>query len=63
MMTTLIVVCAVAVVALFGIYAGIPMWMIHRRPDTAPHDELPQYLRTDWENLPVQALAAAGQKG
>jgi hypothetical protein len=61
-MTTLIVVYAIAAVALFGIFAGIPMWMIHRHPDTAPHDKLPEYLRADWENLPAQALAGAGQK-
>jgi hypothetical protein len=61
-MTTLIVVYAIAAVTLFEIFAGIPMWMIHRHPDTAPHDKLPEYLRADWENLPARQLAGAGRK-
>jgi hypothetical protein len=46
-MTTLILILvyAVAAVVLFGIFAGIPMWMIRRRPDTAPDNKLPGYLR------------------
>jgi hypothetical protein len=62
MTTTLILVYAVAAVVLFGIFAGIPMWMIRRHPDTAPANELPEYLRTGWKNLPVQHLAGAGQR-
>jgi hypothetical protein len=54
MTTTLILVYAAAAVALFGIFAGIPMWMIRLHPDTAPHDTLPGYLRADWDNLPLQ---------
>jgi hypothetical protein len=46
---------------LFGIFAGIPMWMIRRRPDTAPDNTLPGYLRVGWESLPVQNPAAVGQ--
>lgn len=62
-MTTLIVACAiVAAVALCGIFAGIPMWMIRRHPDTVPNDKRPEYLRTDWENLPAQPLAGAGRR-
>ena len=60
-MTILIVVYSIAAAALIGIFAGIPMWMIHRHPDTAPHDKLPEYLRADWENLPAQTLAGAGR--
>jgi hypothetical protein len=60
--TTLILLYAVAAVALFGIFAGIPMWMIRRNPDTAPDNKLPGYLRSDWENRPVQNLAGAGQR-
>jgi hypothetical protein len=46
-MTTLVLVLvyAVAAVVLFGIFAGIPMRMIRRRPDTAPDNKLPGYLR------------------
>ena len=36
MTTMLITVYALAAVVLFGIFAGIPMWMIHRHPDSAP---------------------------
>jgi hypothetical protein len=60
-MTTLIVVYVMAAVVVFGMFAGIPMWMIHRHPDTAPHDKLPGYLRADWENLPAQTPAGAGR--
>jgi hypothetical protein len=57
----LVLVYAVATVVLFGIFAGIPMWMIRRRPDTAPDNTLPGYLRVGWESLPVQNPAAVGQ--
>jgi hypothetical protein len=64
MTTTLILVlaCTVAAVVLFGIFAGIPMWMIRRHPDTAPGNKLPGYLRSDWESLPVQSPAGVGQR-
>jgi len=64
LLTTLIVVLvyAVAAMVLFGVFAGIPMWMIRRRPDTAPDNKLPGYLRSDWESLPVQNPAGAGQR-
>jgi len=63
LMTTpiLVLVYAVAAVVLFGIFAGIPMWMARRRPDTAPDNELPGYLRVGWESLPVQNPAGVGQ--
>jgi hypothetical protein len=61
MTTTLILVYAMAAVVVFGIFAGIPMWMIHRHPDTAPENMVPAYLRADWENLPAQAPAGAGR--
>jgi hypothetical protein len=62
LMTTLILVLvyAMAAVVLFGIFAGIPMWMIRTHPDTAPDNELPEYLRADGKNLPVQELAGVG---
>jgi hypothetical protein len=49
LMTTpiLVLVYAVAAVVVFGIFAGIPMWMIRRHPDTAPADERPEYLRAN----------------
>jgi hypothetical protein len=55
MTTTLILVLAyaAAAVVLFGIFAGIPMWMIRRHPDTAPGNKLPGYLRADWDRPPV----------
>jgi hypothetical protein len=64
LMTTpiLVLVYAVAAVAVFGIFAGIPMWMIRRHPDTAPSNELPEYLRASWKDLPVQHLAGGGQR-
>jgi len=64
MTTTLVLVliyAAVAAVA-FGIFAGIPMWMIRRHPDTAPDGKLPGYLLADWKNLPVQNPAGAGRR-
>jgi hypothetical protein len=60
--TTLILVYAVAAVVLFAIFAGIPMWMVFRHPDTAPDNTLPGYLRADWENLPVQNPAGDAQR-
>jgi hypothetical protein len=62
MTTTLILVYAAAAVVLFGIFTGIPMWMILRHPDTAPDNELPGYLRVDWKNLPVQNPAGVGRR-
>jgi hypothetical protein len=49
LMTTpiLVLVYAVAAVVAFGIFAGIPMWMIRRHPDTAPANVLPEYLRAN----------------
>jgi hypothetical protein len=63
-MTTpiLVLVYAVAAVAVFGIFAGIPMWMIRRHPDTAPTNELPEYLRADWQDSRTAELAGAGQR-
>jgi hypothetical protein len=63
-MTTpiLVLVYAVAAVVLFGIFASIPMWMIRTRPDTAPDNKLPEYLRANWKNLSIQQLAGDGQK-
>lgn len=61
-MTTLIPVYAVAAVVLFGIFAGTPMWMIRRHPDTAPGRKLPGYPLAGWENLPVQNPAGAGHR-
>ena len=61
MTTTLALVYAVAAVVLFGIFAGIPMWMTRRHPDTAPDSALPGYLLADWENLPTRNPAGAGQ--
>src|ERR1700684_2784264 len=53
LMTTpiLVLIYAVAAAVIFGIFAGIPMWMIRRHPDTAPDNGLPGYLRADCENL------------
>jgi uncharacterized membrane protein len=62
LMTMLILVYAVAAVVLFGIFAGIPMWMIRTHPDTAPDNKLPEYLRANWKNLPVQQLAGDGRR-
>jgi hypothetical protein len=62
MTTTLILCCAAAAAVLFGIFAGIPMWMIRRRPDTAPDNKLPGYLRSDWESIPVENPAGVGQR-
>jgi hypothetical protein len=64
LMTTpiLALVYAVAAVVVFGIFAGIPMWMIRRHPDTAPANEPPEYLRASWKDLSVQHLADVGQR-
>jgi hypothetical protein len=64
LMTTpiLVLIYAVAALAVFGIFAGIPMWMIRRHPDTAPANEVPEYLRAIWKDLPVPHLADAGQR-
>jgi hypothetical protein len=59
---TLVLVCAVAAVLLSGIFAGIPMWMIRRHPDTAPDIQLPGYLRAGWESVPAQYPAGVGQR-
>jgi hypothetical protein len=64
-MTTpiLVLIYAVAAVVIFGIFAGIPMWIIRRHPDTAPDNGPPEYLQADWKNLPAQKnLAGAGQE-
>jgi hypothetical protein len=61
-MLILVLVYAVAAVLLFGIFAGIPMWMIRTHPDTAPDNKLPQYLRPTGRNLPERELAGAGQR-
>jgi hypothetical protein len=65
LMTTpiLVLIYAVAAVVVFGIFAGIPMWMIRRHPDTAPANELPEYLPANWKDVPVQQhLAGVGQR-
>jgi hypothetical protein len=43
----LVLVYAVAALMVFGVFAGIPMWMVRRHPDTAPANELPEYLRAN----------------
>jgi hypothetical protein len=55
--TTLILVLVPAVAVLYAIWVGIPLWMVHRHPDTAPDNRLPEYLRADWENVPWQNAA------
>ena len=62
-MTTpiLVLVYATAAVVVFGIFAGIPMWLIRRHPDTAPDNQLPEYLRADWAKLPEPSPAGVGQ--
>ena len=62
MTTTLILVLAAAVVVLFGVWVGIPLWMVHKRPDTAPANRLPGYLRADWENTPREHPVGTGRK-
>jgi hypothetical protein len=54
LMTTLILVLtyAMAAAVLFGIFAGIPLWMIRTHPDTVPDTQLPEYLRADWNEPP-----------
>lgn len=52
MTTTLVLVYAAAAAVLFAIFAGIPMWIIRRRPDSTPDNKLPGYLRSDWEGIP-----------
>ena len=63
-MTTpiLVLIYAAAAAAVLGIFAGIPMWMVRRHPDTAPVNELPEYLRANWKHLHVRELAGAGQR-
>ena len=58
--TILVLVYAIAAVIVFGIFAGIPMWMIRRHPDTPPDNQLPEYLRADWANLPQRSPVRAG---
>jgi len=62
MTTTLILIYAAAALGVFGIFAGIPMWMILRHPDTAPDNRLPGYMRDDWENLPAQDPVGVGHR-
>ena len=60
---TLALIYAVTALVIFGIFAGIPMWMIRRHPDTAPGNGPPEYLQADRKNLPAQKnLAGAGQE-
>jgi len=59
--TILVLVYAIAAVIVFGIFAGIPMWMIRRHPDTPPDNQLPEYLRADWAQLPEPSRAGIGQ--
>jgi hypothetical protein len=56
---TLVLVYAGAAVVLFMIFAGIPMWMIRRHPDTAPGSNLPGYLRAAWADLLAQDPGSA----
>lgn len=46
MMTTtaVVVISIIAVVVVYALWVGIPMWMIHSRPDTPPDVALPPYL-------------------
>jgi hypothetical protein len=62
MTTTMILVLAAAAVALFGVWVGIPLWMVHRHPDTALDTRLPAYLRPDWENTPLDNPARARRR-
>ncbi len=59
---TLIVVFSAAAAVVLGIFAGIPMWMIHRHPDNAPEHTLPGYLNGDWDGLADQDPVGAGQR-
>jgi hypothetical protein len=63
-MTTpiLVLIYAAAAVVLLGIFAGIPMWMTHRKPDTAPEHNLPRYLRAEWESISGRIPAGAGRQ-
>ena len=64
MTTTLILVLVYAAAAalVFGIFAGIPMWMILRHPDTPPDNRVPGYMQADWENLPAEPPVGVGHR-
>jgi hypothetical protein len=64
LMTTpiLVLIYAAAAVALLGIFAGIPMWISRRHPDTAPDTKLPGYMRAEWESISERIPADAGHR-
>ena len=63
MTTTMVILILIpAVLAVLAVWVGIPMWMVHRRPDVAPDNRLPEYLRADWEKTPREELAGTGRK-
>ena len=45
MTATVVAITAAALVVVFALWVGIPLWMVHKHPDTAPDHELPEYLR------------------
>ncbi len=46
---TVAVISAAAVVVVYALWVGIPLWMVNKRPDTAPDNELPEYLRLRYQ--------------
>ncbi|MGD0555332.1 MAG: hypothetical protein ABSA93_10170 [Streptosporangiaceae bacterium] len=56
---TIAVISAAAVVVVYALWVGIPLWMVHKRPDTAPDNELPEYLRLRHEYQRERELAGS----
>jgi hypothetical protein len=50
--TTVLVTSVAAVVVVYAIWVGIPIWMLYHRPDTPPDTTLPAYLAARDESIP-----------
>lgn len=49
--TAVVLISAAAVVVVFALWAGIPLWMVRKHPDLPPDNELPEYLRLRHEHI------------
>jgi len=59
---TVAVISAAAVVVFYALWVAIPLWMVNKRPDTAPDNELPEYLRLRHEYEPDRERELAGSR-
>lgn len=52
--TAVVAISIAAVMVVYALWVGIPMWMIHQHPDIPPDNALPPYLAGREDELHIE---------